>query len=60
VSAASAPPVLVIELALEGSAQMSLVAATYEDELRLRAWLERSPALEQLSKRVRALLEQTR
>lgn len=41
-------PALIVRLPLEQPGQILLDAASYEDELRLRAWLRRSSAMRAL------------
>jgi hypothetical protein len=50
-------PALLIELRLEETGRITLVADTHEDELRLRAWLRRSPAFERLPAILQGLLD---
>jgi len=42
------PPALVLRLEFEGGPSVVLEAASYEDELRLRAWLRRAMAVRAL------------
>jgi hypothetical protein len=52
------PPTLMLTLELEqGHAGLRLVADTWEDERRLRAWLRRSGALAELSATLERLLD---
>lgn len=44
----SRPPELVLRLGYEGLPCLYLQADSYEDELRLRSWLRRSPVFEAL------------
>ena len=50
-------PVLVIELPLEGSPQLRIRAATFEDERRLRVWLRRARGARLFDEALRELLE---
>lgn len=43
------PPELVVRVPLEGAGRIVIAADTFEDELRLRAWLRRSRALDDLA-----------
>jgi hypothetical protein len=50
------PPRLCIDLELEQPGIVALLAETYEDELRLRAWLRRSPQFRRLPELIERLL----
>ncbi len=51
------PPWLLVTLALEQPGRISLVAESYEDELRLRSWLRRSAAFRRLPALLDRLLD---
>jgi hypothetical protein len=51
------PPRVSIDLVLEMPVQIAFVCETYEDEVRLRAWLRRTPELGDLIANVLRILD---
>jgi hypothetical protein len=51
-------PLLSVVVPLEERAQLVLFAESHEDELRLRAWLRRTPGLERLQQALVDLLDE--
>jgi hypothetical protein len=48
------PPALIVRLELEQPARLTIDAASFEDERRVRAWFERSRALQRLVREIEA------
>ncbi len=51
-------PVLVVAIPLEDAPRVAIVAASYEDELRLRTWLRRARVVERAEIALGALLDE--